>query len=352
MIFVYWILLAGAVFILGTMIWLLLYEPAPAQAVKTEPAPVPAAVNPDADALWRSAVLKWPDLAVGFERHSLKHGFLLKWAGLAKDEGTFLFDTVHENVFSLIMRASERMIREHTVPSRCFWVMVPLSPECHTECALEAAKLLRSMQAEIALVIEEYPSFDRFFNDDRTASLICVGHRSQLEVIADDVSPSFTVQDNAYARSAYEAVAEELPLRLRMQMRIFKKKGIRSLMKLVPKTTGWYRTTIARDGTRYILTSPLVSVPEKDIASLRTAEGGIRIIRETHASVYTGRGTQTYRNMEGIILALFDAQPCIPVLSEEPELWKGMHVIGFAPVSGPADTMKDASVRFYQELLR
>ncbi len=352
MIFVYWILLAGAVFILGVMLWLLLYEPGPAPAVKTEAVQIPDAVNPDADALWHSAVLKWPDLAVGFERHTLKHGFLLRWAGLAKEEGAYLFDTVHENVFALLMRASERMIAEHTVPSHGFWVMVPLSPDCHTECALEAARLLRSMQKEVALVIEEYPSFDHFFNDDRNTAQLCVGHRSHLEITADSISTQFAVQDNAYAESAYEAIADELPLRLRLQMRVFRKKGIRSLMKLVPKTAGWYRTTAARDGSRFILTSPLTSVPEKDISALRTAAGDVRVIRETNASVYLERSSKIYRDMEGVVLALFDVRPCIPVLSDEPELWKGMHVIGFAPVSGPSDAMTDASVRFYQEILR
>lgn len=352
MIFVYWILLAGAVFILGAMIWLLLYEPAPAPPEKKEDLQIAESANPDADALWQSAVLKWPELSVGFERHALKHGFLIKWAGLAKEGDVYLFDTVHENVFSLIMRASERMIRDHVIPSHGYWVMVPLSESCHAECAMEASRLLRSMNTEIALVIEEYPSFDHFFNDERTAALICTGTKSGMEIISDDIGWEFAVHDNEYARSAYEAITDELPLRLKMQMRFFRRKGINSLMRLVPKTREWYRTAIVRDGGRYILSSPLPAIPQKDIDALRTSTGELRIIRESHASVYLLTGSETYRRMEKLILSMFDAKPCIPVLRTGTELWKGMHVIGFAPVFSKNDPIKDAAVRFYQELLR
>lgn len=123
-------------------------------------------------------------------------------------------------------------------------------------------------------------------------------------------------------------------------------------MRLVPKTTGWYRTTIARDGARYILSSPQLTIPEKDIDALRTASGQLRIIRESHASVYMDKSSEIYKNLEKLILSMFSTRPCIPVLREGAELWKGMHVIGFAPVSSPADPVTDASVRFYQELLR
>ena len=305
-------------------------------------------VEEDIHAFERILSVKWPETSVLLEKHVLSHCILFHWAGLHGKKQTILIDTCEEEQINAVFEAVMSLSRKNTIPENDFWIVAIRRKKMHEEACIECGKWLRACNHHIDFIVQDGRKEEKLLEKEKPFAFLTTGDQSSLLLESQGDWQWGQIQPSISEVSALSVkkLMPFLPWRLRMQWHLNKNMAIQNTCTLIPGVRDWFYPSIERQGS--LISVHAAKDMEEVLSHLNQAaitQGSYLKLAEESQGTYS-LDSQAFKQMEKMILSVYDYAAVLPVLQCEKIYWHGFHVYGFHP-SGTNLQM----IQFYEKLI-
>jgi hypothetical protein len=361
---------------------ILLYHPKayPIQPVKADPLedtqdlPVLEKKTSDYSAIAQSTFkeirLLWPKTLTALETETLPHALLFHWKGASRELGDILFVNEHYRLRTALFSAVDALVQSHTMPSRSFWIALPLSRRYRKEAMEEVDQTLIDHHVTIDTVLQEGSDNEDLCGYGQFHALIGVGlgamrhyrvsgEHAEWWVSHLDTDRLFPLAMNESAHKTIQAFGKQIPFMIRLELRlpVFEKKGIEDLLVMMPDLDVFFGAS-SRYEDRDLWISAMDREHLKKACAALEADAQARslsleVIEETKEvkAHFSTESLDLISHACTHAMRLRGTVPCLLPRSTQLCSRLAGHKIWYAPMNAGRKEVPSAAIAFYQYLI-
>lgn len=312
----------------------------------------------------REYSLKWPQLAIAFEKDERTGTAFLVWRGAVKSDRKLLFVFYHEQSYSAFMQACSQIFEANACPANSFEVL-QVTDDMHLN--EQILYRMKTTGEPFYGVIVDDSGFMNISDHDPLCAMIGTGSLSQmiLQIQGDTDEYDWLVEQKP--QKIFPSVRTEERARLfqlLMSQLHPKSEGMtwkaktENLLRKLPVFTPYFYPQIIHDGDTVIVWDETLEDVEKDVRILcdHGQKSGI-VFTDMGKSKGFSDWPMNHELYDRIVNALHASDHLMPIipyrmaLSQQKDIRIGCSVMHFAPmVNGVVDS-SSLTICFYEKLL-
>jgi hypothetical protein len=374
-----WILLLLFVLILAMLLSIVLYHPKQEETVpeqKAENVPVKEEKTEIDHSFKNEKILqelfvRYPDMKMYMEAHTLDHGVLLKWKGSCRRKEMLLLSIANEECRNACMEAVQRIIDHSEVPDTGFYLMLPCSLKNEKEASEECRNYLRDKGVHISGVLMDGSDNEFILHQARSQALIGTSTGAYLEVKVhgnsrktqawiERLQPAemFELHSTKYVHRIVSSLKKQIPWMIKMELTVYPKKGVRDLLTMMPSSWVWMRASMEKKNDSVILRGADSTLIQNAYAVLEEEASrnsfylseGMRM----HETAVTQKDDRIYQRINTAAARCFNIKGVVPVpVGQTGYLgcYEGWKTCRYLPLTENKKESAESAILFYQYFL-